>query len=57
VQKAQAHRTRAALDALQLAAVENRNLFAVILDSAKRCTLGQMTEALYAVGGKYRRNM
>jgi methylmalonyl-CoA mutase len=57
VKKAQADRTPEELEKLKLTAVQNRNVFEAILDSSKRCTLGQMTEALYAIGGKYRRNM
>ncbi len=33
------------------------NLFDALMDAAKVCTLGQMSDALYAVGGQYRRNM
>ncbi|MFQ5555827.1 MAG: methylmalonyl-CoA mutase family protein, partial [Acidimicrobiia bacterium] len=42
---------------LQRVAVSGGNLFEALLDAAKVCTLGQMTSALYAVGGQYRRNM
>ncbi len=42
---------------LQKAAVENRNLFEALMEATKVCTLGEMTRALYAVGGEYRRNM
>lgn len=47
----------AALKALQLAAVENRNLFGELMETVKCCSLGQITHALYEVGGQYRRNM
>ncbi len=47
----------AALADLQRVAVSGGNLFAALMDVAKVCTLGQMTEALFAVGGQYRRNM
>ncbi len=47
----------AALARLQHAAVTHGNLFAELMEAAKVCTLGQMTHALYAVGGQYRRNM
>jgi methylmalonyl-CoA mutase len=46
-----------ALHSLQQAAVDNRNIFQVLMESAKVATLGQLTTALYDVGGKYRRNM
>jgi len=46
-----------ALLALQEAAIQNRNMFEVLMNSAKVCTLGQITQALFEVGGQYRRNM
>ena len=52
-----AERTEAALGDLQRAAVEQGNVFAVLMEVAKVCSLGQMTGALYDVGGQYRRNM
>jgi methylmalonyl-CoA mutase len=57
VKKAQAEHTSKELERLKLAAVQNRNMFEAILEASKRCTLGQMTHALYSIGGKYRRNM
>ena len=47
----------AALHRLQESATENRNIFEVLMETAKVATLGQITTALYDVGGKYRRNM
>ena len=47
----------AALEELQRVAVSGENLFAALFDAAKLCSLGQMSEALFAVGGQYRRNM
>ncbi len=47
----------AMLKRLQLAAVNNENLFAELMETVKYCSLGQITNALYAVGGQYRRNM
>ena len=46
-----------ALTELQAAALANENVFERLMEAAKVCSLGQMTHALYAVGGKYRRNM
>ena len=46
-----------ALKKLQKVAVENGNLFAELMETVKYCSLGQITNALYAVGGQYRRNM
>ncbi|MEC8252877.1 MAG: methylmalonyl-CoA mutase family protein, partial [Planctomycetota bacterium] len=47
----------AALAALQQTALAGGNVFASLMDAAKTCSLGQMSQALYAVGGQYRRNM
>jgi len=47
----------AALKQLQQVALHGGNLFAALMDAAKCCSLGQMSSALYAVGGQYRRNM
>ncbi|MES2371016.1 MAG: methylmalonyl-CoA mutase family protein [Bacteroidota bacterium] len=46
-----------ALQKLKQAAINNDNLFAELMDSVKYCSLGQITNALYEVGGQYRRNM
>ena len=46
-----------ALRRLQEAAFQNRNMFEELMEAAKVCSLGQMTEALFRVGGQYRRNM
>ena len=45
------------LKALQTAAINNENLFETMMESAKYCSLGQISHALYEVGGQYRRNM
>lgn len=45
------------LKRLQQAAVNNDNLFVELMETVKYCSLGQITNALYAVGGQYRRNM
>ena len=47
----------ASLDRLQRTALSGGNTFAALMEAAKVCTLGQMSGALYAVGGRYRRNM
>jgi methylmalonyl-CoA mutase len=46
-----------ALIRLKKAAINNENLFAELMETVKHCTLGQITHALYEVGGQYRRNM
>ena len=42
---------------LKQAAIHNENLFAVLVDAVRCCSLGQITTALFEVGGQYRRNM
>ncbi len=45
------------LKKLQQVALQNGNIFAELMETVKYCSLGQITNALYEVGGKYRRNM
>ena len=45
------------LEWLQRAAMKNENVFVVLMDAVRCCSLGQITEALFEVGGEYRRNM
>jgi len=47
----------AELKKLTESAVANRNMFANLMDACKYCTLGDITESLFDVGGQYRRNM
>jgi methylmalonyl-CoA mutase len=47
----------AALQRLQEAAIGGENVFAVLMDAVRCCSLGQITDALFEVGGKYRRSM
>jgi methylmalonyl-CoA mutase len=42
---------------LQRAAIHNHNLFETLIEIGKYCSLGQITHALFEVGGQYRRNM
>lgn len=46
-----------ALEKLKQASLENKNLFNELMDCAKVCSLGQISNSLYQVGGQYRRNM
>jgi methylmalonyl-CoA mutase len=46
-----------ALARLKQAATRNENLFAVLMDTVKYCSLGQISNALFEVGGQYRRNV
>jgi methylmalonyl-CoA mutase len=45
------------LKSLQQAAVNGENTFEALMEACKYCSLGQISNALYAVGGQYRRNM
>jgi methylmalonyl-CoA mutase len=45
------------LKKLKQVAVSNGNIFAQLMETSKYCSLGQITHALYEVGGQYRRNM
>jgi len=45
------------LNTLQQAAIKNENLFDHLMEATKVCSLGQITSALFEVGGQYRRNM
>ncbi|MEL0335355.1 MAG: methylmalonyl-CoA mutase family protein, partial [Flavobacteriales bacterium] len=56
------HQSKAAsaeegLQQIQEAAIQNENIFEVLMEAAKHCSLGQITNALFEVGGQYRRNM
>ena len=42
---------------LREAVVKDENVFAVLMDAVRYCSLGQITDTLFEVGGKYRRNM
>ncbi|ULT56930.1 methylmalonyl-CoA mutase family protein [Neobacillus drentensis] len=56
-QEAHSSETAAALARLKAAAVNNGNIFAELMETVKVASLGQITRALYEVGGQYRRNM
>jgi methylmalonyl-CoA mutase len=52
-----AEEAKQALEQVQQAALRNQNIFTQIMEATKYCTLGQISGALYQVGGQYRRNM
>ena len=54
---AHAHEAPAMLRRLQQAVIDNGNVFEVLMDAVRVCSLGQITNALFEVGGQYRRNM
>ena len=45
------------LTRLRQAVIEDENVFAVLMDAVRCCSLGQITHALFEVGGEYRRSM
>ncbi len=45
------------LERLQRTALDGGNVFAVLMDAVRCCSLGQITQALFEVGGRYRRNV
>lgn len=45
------------LDRLKQTVIANGNVFAVLVDAVRHCSLGQIANALYEVGGQYRRSM
>ncbi|MCB0907900.1 MAG: methylmalonyl-CoA mutase, partial [Nocardioidaceae bacterium] len=54
-----AHRSEAEAELARLkgAAIAHDNVFAVLMDAARVCSLGEITEAFFEVGGAYRRNV
>jgi methylmalonyl-CoA mutase len=57
VHEANADSAKTHLANLQQSAIKNENLFEALMEATKYCTLGEITHALYEVGGQYRRNM
>ncbi|MFA7291084.1 MAG: fused isobutyryl-CoA mutase/GTPase IcmF [Rhodocyclaceae bacterium] len=56
-QQRNASQSGAMLDKLRQTVIEDGNVFAVLVDAVRVCSLGQITSALYEVGGQYRRSM
>ncbi|MCU1673310.1 MAG: Methylmalonyl-CoA mutase, large subunit [Frankiales bacterium] len=56
-QAAHAHEASAALDTLRQAATSGGNVFDALMDAVRCCSLGQISEAFFEVGGQYRRNV
>jgi isobutyryl-CoA mutase len=50
-------KAEAEIEKLKQIAIQNGNIFAQLMETVKYCSLGQITHALYDVGGQYRRNM
>ena len=47
----------AALERLRTVAAQGGNVFDALMDAVRHCTLGQLSEAFFEVGGQYRRNL
>ena len=54
---AHADTATAALEGVRQAAINNENIFSELVQAVRHCSLGEITNALFAVGGQYRRNM
>jgi isobutyryl-CoA mutase len=50
-------KAKASLDRVKHAAIQNQNIFEELMEACKVCSLGEITKALFEVGGQYRRNM
>jgi methylmalonyl-CoA mutase len=57
LKKGNAEKGAEMLKRLQEVAIKNQNIFAEMMEAVKYCSLGQITSALFEVGGQYRRNM
>lgn len=57
IHKTDAERSKESLAKLQQAALKNENVFERLIETVKTCSLGQITDALFEVGGQYRRSM
>ncbi|ALM50225.1 methylmalonyl-CoA mutase [Flavobacterium psychrophilum] len=57
LQSANAEKVAETLAVIQEAAITNKNIFEELMEASKVCSLGQITAALFEVGGQYRRNM
>jgi methylmalonyl-CoA mutase len=56
-QKKNSSESEAMLEKLRRAVIRDENVFAVLMDAVRVCSLGQITHALFEVGGQYRRSM
>ena len=55
--KGNKEKSEAMLRKVQEAAIQNKNIFEVLMEAGKTCSLGDITNTLFEVGGQYRRNM
>jgi len=57
LQSAFQDKAKETLEQAKVAAIHNENIFEVLMEATKVCSLGQITKSLFEVGGQYRRNM
>jgi methylmalonyl-CoA mutase len=57
LQKGNNNKSKEQIKKLQKVAIENKNIFNQLMEATKTCSLGEITDALFKVGGQYRRNM
>ena len=57
LQKGNNNKSKEQIKKLQKVAIENKNIFNQLMEVTKTCSLGEITDALFKVGGQYRRNM
>ena len=55
--KAYPEESNSSLEKLKKASTQNQNIFEALMEATKYCSIGQITAALFEVGGQYRRNM
>ncbi|MCP3687213.1 MAG: methylmalonyl-CoA mutase, partial [Gammaproteobacteria bacterium] len=55
--KSHADKSTAALEQVKMVAIRNENIFEALVDAVRYCSLGEISNALFEVGGQYRRNM
>ncbi|MDH3760679.1 MAG: methylmalonyl-CoA mutase family protein [Gammaproteobacteria bacterium] len=56
-QKTHSYTSEDAIERVRSAAISNENIFAELVNAVRHCSLGEITNALFEVGGQYRRNM
>jgi isobutyryl-CoA mutase len=49
--------SKSSIEKLKKASIQNQNIFEALMEATKHCSIGQITAALFEVGGQYRRNM
>ncbi len=57
LQKSSGDKGKQMMKDIQIVAIQNGNIFNSLMETVKYCSLGQITQALFEVGGQYRRNM